>query len=52
VRIKARAPSLLELLDRSTLVESPDVVYRFYPPNDAPKQYAPAASLLLVIEDL
>jgi SAM-dependent methyltransferase len=51
VNIQARVPSLLELLDRSTLVDSPDVVYRFYPPNDAPKPYVPAASLLLVIED-
>jgi len=51
VNIQARVPSLLELLDRSTLVESPDVVYRFYPPNDALKPYVPAASLLLVIED-
>lgn len=45
-----RVPSSLALLDRSVLVESPDVVYRFYPPNDAPKAYRPAASLLLVIE--
>ena len=44
-----RFPSSLALLDRSVLVESPDVVYRFYPPNDAPKAYHPAASLLLVI---
>jgi hypothetical protein len=52
VRLAAPAPSLFRLLDRSTLVESPDVVYRFYPPNDAPKPYRPAASLLLVIEDI
>lgn len=51
VKIEARVPSLLELLDRSVLVETPDVVYRFYPPNDAPKPYVPSASLLLVIED-
>lgn len=50
VRIRTRAPNPLALLDRKTLVESPDVVYRFYPPNDEPKAYIPAASLLLVIE--
>lgn len=51
VKIEAKPPSLLEVLDRSVLVESPDVVYRFYPPNDAPKPYMPSASLLVVIED-
>jgi SAM-dependent methyltransferase len=51
VRIETRPPNLLPLFARSTLVESPDVVYRFYPPNDAPKPYTPSASLLLVIED-
>jgi len=51
VRIDVEAPSSLELLNRRVLVESPDVVYRFYPPNDAPKKYRPAASLLLVIRD-
>lgn len=52
VLITSKAPSLLRLLDRATLVESPDVVYRFYPPVDSPKPYRPGASLLLVIEDL
>lgn len=52
VKIEAKIPNSLQLFDRRTLVESPDVVYRFYPPNDAPKQYYPAASLLLVIEDV
>lgn len=50
VRIARQVPSLLDLLDRKVLVESTDVVYRFYPPNDAPKTYRPAASLLLIIE--
>jgi hypothetical protein len=50
VGIATRIPSLLALLDRATLVESPDVVYRFYPPNNEPKGYNPAASLLLIIE--
>lgn len=50
VRIAVPIPSVARLLDRSVLVESPDVVYRFYPPNDAPKAYRPAASLLLIIE--
>lgn len=51
VNIKAALPDSLQLLDRRTLVESPDVVYRFYPPNDSPKGYYPSASLLLIIED-
>lgn len=50
VRIAVPIPSIGRLLDRTILVESPDVVYRFYPPNDAVKSYRPAASLLLVIE--
>jgi SAM-dependent methyltransferase len=47
--ISTRIPSVSTLLDRRILVESPDVVFRFYPPNEAPKPYAPAASLLIVI---
>jgi SAM-dependent methyltransferase len=47
-----RPPSSGELFSRQVLVESPDVVYRFYPPNDQPKTYRPAASLLIVIEDV
>jgi len=41
-----------ELFDSGTLFESYDVVYRFYPPNDSCKCFAPNASLLLVIEDM
>ncbi len=52
VEISAAIPDPIRLLDRRTLVESPDVVYRFYPPNNAPKAYNPSASLLLVIEDI
>lgn len=48
---RVRVPSSLRLLERATLVEAPEVVYRFYPPNDAPSPYRPAASLLVVIED-
>lgn len=51
VRITASTPSPMQLLDRRILVESADVVYRFCPPNDAPKPYRPTASLLVVIED-
>jgi hypothetical protein len=50
VRVATEIPSLLLLLSRGVLVESADVVYRFYPPNDAPKPYVPGASLLLIIE--
>lgn len=51
VKIAVSVPNPIQLLDRQILVESPDVVYRFYPPNDAPKPYRPTASLLLIIED-
>jgi predicted SAM-dependent methyltransferase len=52
VVINTTVPSSFLLLDRKTLVESPDVVYRFYPPNNSPKTYNPNASLLLIIEDI
>lgn len=52
VTIAAKPPSSLALLDRATLVESPDVFFRYVPPNNEPKPYAPMASLLVVIEDL
>ena len=51
VRIAASIPDAISLLDRRILVESPDVVFRFHPPNDKPKPYNPAASLLLIVED-
>ncbi len=51
VRIAVSVPNPIQLMDRRILVESPDVVYRFYPPNNAPKPYRPSASLLLIIED-
>lgn len=50
VVVKAALPNALDLIRRETLVESPDVVYRFYPPNGEPKSYTPSASLLLIIE--
>jgi hypothetical protein len=52
VRIDTRVASTTGLLDRRVLVESSDVVFRFYPPNDSPKPYNPAASLLIIIEDM
>ena len=51
VRVSTNIPNPARLFDRRVLVESPDVVYRFYPPNDQPKVYNPAASLLVIIED-
>ena len=51
IQLQCSIPSALSLLDRAVLVESPDVVYRFYPPNDSPKSYEPAASLLVIIEN-
>lgn len=50
VNVGISNPSSIQLLDRRILIESPDVVYRFYPPNNSPKSYQPAASLLIVIE--
>lgn len=51
VKIAVSIPNPIQLLDRRILVESPDVVYRFYPPNNAPKPYRPSASLCIIIED-
>lgn len=51
VTLRAKVPGLASLIDRSTLVESADVVYRFFPPNNAPKPYRPWASLLAIIEN-
>ncbi|MGK2955572.1 MAG: SAM-dependent methyltransferase [Solirubrobacterales bacterium] len=47
---KVKMPNSIDLLDRQVLADSPDVVYRFYPPVDAPSPFAAVASLLLVIE--
>lgn len=52
IKIGTSIPNPLNLLKREVLVESPDVVYRFYPPNNTPKPYSPNSSLLLIIEDL
>lgn len=50
VEISSRIPNSIQLYNRSTHVESTDVVYRFYPPVNAPKRYSPTASLLLIIK--
>ena len=52
VKVGSSIPNSIQLLDRKILVESPDVVYRFYPPNNAVKDYAPRASLSILIKDL
>jgi len=51
VRLGLPIPNPLLLLNTQTLIESYDVVYRFYPPNNSPKPYRPSASLLLIIEN-
>jgi hypothetical protein len=51
IKIATTVPNSIFLLKKSLLVESPDVVYRFYPPMNEPKPYNPNASLLLIIED-
>lgn len=48
--VVAAEPNVTELLSRETLVESPDVVYRYYPPVNQTKPYKPAATLLVEIE--
>lgn len=50
-RIETFVPNSISLLNSAILVESPDVVYRFYPPNNEAKPYQPNASLLLIIEN-
>ncbi len=52
IKISADIPNPAELFSRNILVESPDVVYRFYPPVNEPKEYKPAASLLVIIDDV
>ena len=52
VKISTKMLNPLALLERGTLVESPDVVYRFYAPVDKPKAYNPGASLLVIIDDI
>lgn len=44
--------SVRMILDHDILVEPPEVVYRFYPPNDAPKTYWPAASLTFILRKI
>jgi len=37
------------ILDHDVLVEPPEIVYKFYPPNDKPKPYWRSASLLFIL---
>ncbi len=48
--VVAAEPNVTELLSREILVESPDVVYRYYPPVNRTKPYRPSATLLVEIE--
>lgn len=50
IKIETSIPKTINLIKRSLLVESPDVVFKFYPPNNEVKPYRPSASLLLTIE--
>lgn len=52
IKIAVDGPDVRILLNRETLVESPDVVFRFYPPNNEVKAYRPSASMLLIIDDI
>jgi hypothetical protein len=49
VVIESNWPSLFTLHDRRVLMESADVVYRFYPPCNEPKPY-PAGGFSLLVE--
>lgn len=51
VKLNVDPPNSINLYSKDVLIESPDVVYRFVPPNNAPKPYKPSASLLLFIEN-
>jgi len=49
VQVSKSGPCVLSLLERSTLVEAPRIVYELYRPCGTPKPYRPTASLLIVI---
>lgn len=49
IRISTRWPGIRHGFDRNLLIESPDVVYRFYPPCNRPKPY-PAGGYSLLIQ--
>lgn len=44
--------TLQMVLSHDVLAEPPEVVYRFYPPNDSPKPYWRIASLLFILRKL
>jgi len=52
VKIQDRKPRIWDVIKRSTLLESYDVFYNFYPPMERTKKYNPTASLLLIIRDI
>jgi hypothetical protein len=51
-KIMTSRPKIHKILSREILLESYDVCYRFYPPNERAKVYTPAASLLIIIRDI
>lgn len=53
IRGVMRGISTLQMvLSHDVLTEPPEVVYRFYPPNDSPKPYWRIASLLFILRKL
>ena len=52
IKIACDIPNTIETLRKDVLVESPDVVFRFIPPNNQVKRYSPPVSLLITIEDV
>jgi SAM-dependent methyltransferase len=51
VNVSVKTPNSINLLGKDVLFESPDVIFRFVPPNNTAKPYKPSASLLLIIEN-
>lgn len=50
IEINTNIPKTINVFKRQILTESPDVVFRFYPPNNTVKPFFPPASLLLTIK--
>lgn len=50
IKINTKIPKTINVFKRQILTESPDVVFRYYPPNNTVKPYYPPASLLLTIK--
>ena len=52
IKSTAEIPDVCSLLNRKTLAESPDVVFRFYPPDNEVKAYRPSVPMLSIIDEI